>query len=311
MGFRDALIGAGSGALQAAPSGNPWLIGGNAAFQGILAGASGDEKFNPAPFRDNFNKYRQKTLNDLNPYMDEVGSKAGQSLAARGLGNSPLAVGIAQGSRRKLYGDALRGLNKEEAAMERDIATGQLVDDRQRRNRNQRALMGLAAQAGGLTNTLSNPSPNDPKGIRKIREKLGMGDQNITHEEYYRKMYDAINPNNPLNPNTPRKPTQPLPDSVDPLTLPPTLGAPGTPEKRVPTTTPRAPSQTAPSAPAAPGPGPVDILPPNQRGQIQFGESWIPANGELGKSYSQYKETYDIIAQAIPGGFATIFELFA
>ena len=148
--FRKLLTGAASGALQAAPSHNPWLIAGNAALQGGLSALTYQEPFKRKPFEDRFAKYKKRALSAVEPYAAESASQNAQSFAAKGLGDSPLATGIAQASKRRLYSQMLNQLNTQEHALQSDLDKTELADDLKRSNEFKREIGAIAGQAGGL-----------------------------------------------------------------------------------------------------------------------------------------------------------------
>ena len=162
-----------SGALASAPSGNIPLIAGSAALSALLAGAGGRKKFDRKPFVDSFRKHRRDTLDSLKPYERETGSQLTQSFAAKGLGNSPLASGIAQASKRQLRQKVLSQLLGQENELLRDLDTAELADDRQRSNETKREILGIALQAGGLISDIGSDEDAEP-GIKAIQNLLGI-----------------------------------------------------------------------------------------------------------------------------------------
>lgn len=275
--YRKMLTGATSGALQAAPTANPYLIAGNAALQALIGGASGREPFDPQPFRDQFSRYKRRSLADTRPYMDEVGSQAGQSLAARGLGDSPLAVGIAQGNRRKVYQDVLRGLNKEESALEKDLMTAGLVDRRQREDEWRRELGGLTKQAGNLVNQLATRREGEAQGLEKIRGWLGMEKPQSTTSAgsglNQRRVSTPSTPSAPPGPAAPESPSSPYPKL---------------PRQRNSSTT----------APYLPGPSDAQRY---DGPMLDFGTHKVAKNSGFGRLLEEYPDQLANIAESLAG----------
>ena len=180
--LRAFLHGA-SGAVQAAPSGNPLAIGGNAAIQALLGGFTGNEKFDPKPYLKDFQDYKTDALKDLAPLTREAVSGVNQDMASRGLGYSPVAAGIAAGNQRALQTDALRQLRGQEHTLRQDLKQAEMVDQRQRSSADKSAILALLGQVGGLSADVLSGQPTNKQGITNIRSWLGLPDSKPTDME--------------------------------------------------------------------------------------------------------------------------------
>ena len=97
--WRRAAIQGASGAIGAAPSGNPFLIGGAAIGAALPALFVPKRKFNRMEYLKAFEKYETAARNSARRTADEAGSGTGAQLAAQGVGG-PIAAGITAGQRR-------------------------------------------------------------------------------------------------------------------------------------------------------------------------------------------------------------------
>ena len=158
---------AAQGALLAAPSANPYVIGGAALLSGAPALFEEDRKFDPSPFRKGFRKYATAKRSAARRTADEAGSQAGTFLASKGMSNSPLAAGIAAGQRRLALQRTEDMLGAEEGQLEADLAAEQAEVDAANAQDMREDIQGVGSAALALThNVATADSP--------LREALGL-----------------------------------------------------------------------------------------------------------------------------------------
>lgn len=172
--LRKFITGAGSGALTAAPTANPYLIGGAAIAGGALNAVQSDSQFNPQPYRSALRRLRRSGMRRARRTADEAGSQLGSSLAARGLGDSGLGVGIIEGNRQRAFQQAEDRYSDLEAQVELEIADAQAIQQRQSADAFNREITALGLQGAGFLQTLGNPQPTDNPALRKIRDAFGI-----------------------------------------------------------------------------------------------------------------------------------------
>lgn len=158
---------AAQGAILAAPSANPYVIGGAALLSGVPALFEEDREFDPKPFRKGFQKYATARRSAARRTADEGGAQAGAMLAARGMSNSPLATGIAAGQRRLALQRTEDILGAEEGQLEADLAAEQAEVDAANAQDLRDEIQGVGSAALALThNVTTTDSP--------LREALGL-----------------------------------------------------------------------------------------------------------------------------------------
>lgn len=168
------LKGALSGGLSAAPSGNPYLIAGSALAGGVLNELQPDYEYDPTATRSALDRLRSARMNRANRVADEVGSRTGSQLAARGLQDTALGQGYTDAVRRMVTQGETDKMNELEAQVELQIADRMQQTDQMNVQSDREDLAALAGQGFGLVDRLSNPTAFDSPGLRKLRDVLKM-----------------------------------------------------------------------------------------------------------------------------------------
>ena len=165
--IKKGLTNAASLGLSAAPTANPWVIGG-ASLLGLGTGLVSPERtFDPSGLRQAFKGYEQGLRSSARRSAAEAGSQIGTGLAAQGLSNSPLGQGIIAGQRRLGLQRAEDQINTARSSLEADIATAQEQIRQANENEFRNDLTGVSEAGLALTdNVLTQNSP--------LREKLGL-----------------------------------------------------------------------------------------------------------------------------------------
>ena len=176
-------MGAAQGGLQAAGTGNPYLIAGNTALQGLLGGMSGQADFDPAPFLNQFRDYKESVLADLGNQTRDITSGVNSDLASRGLQHSPMGAGIVAGTDTALRTSALRQLRDQEYNLNMQLSRADLANERQQKVGDQAALRALIGDVGNVAADVITGDQSTQPGIRGIREILGMPTAKMVGEE--------------------------------------------------------------------------------------------------------------------------------
>lgn len=171
--LRKLLTGAASSGLSAAPSGNPYLIGGAAIGGGILNALTPERKFDAQKYRSALDKLRASTMARADRRANERGSSARSDFASRGISGG-VAEGVIEGSRRMERQNAQNQMDALEFDLETDIADVENTIADQNRQELTGELVSIGTQGSQLLSRLSNPSPFDSEGLRKLRSFVGM-----------------------------------------------------------------------------------------------------------------------------------------
>ena len=173
MAIRDIATGALSGALSAAPTGNPWLIGGSALAGGIGGGLQRRSKFSPVPYRRALRKLRRQLRMDADRDANELSSQLGSAFAARNISGG-VKEGIIAGNRRLRQQAADSQIAQLEYNTEIGIADAQLAEQLQSDQAFNADIATVLGQGSAFVTALANPSTNDPPALRKLRTALNM-----------------------------------------------------------------------------------------------------------------------------------------
>ena len=165
--YRKAGTNAFSAALAAAPTANPWVIGGSAVGGAVVGALSPKRTFDENPFRAALRKYKIGVRSGARRSAAEAGSQTGTALAAQGLSASPLGQGIAAGQRRLALQRGEDHINMAEGTLEADIAAAK-ESIRQANDAEFRSdLTGVATAGLALADNIA--TENSP-----LREKAGL-----------------------------------------------------------------------------------------------------------------------------------------
>jgi len=145
--FRKIITGAGSGALAAAPSGNPYLIAGAAIAGGVPGLFYEEREFDPNPFRRGFQRYARTARRRGRRATREVGTRTQTNMAARGIGGSELAASITSGAERATAQHVEDRIADRHAALEDNIAHAEAYVDEANRAEANKDWQGLASAA--------------------------------------------------------------------------------------------------------------------------------------------------------------------
>ena len=167
LNWKKALTQGGKGALAAAPSGNPALIGISAGVSALPALFTPERKFDPTPFRRALQRHATGVRRGARRAASETGATQGSSLAARGLGRSPLGAGIIAGQQRLALQRAEDQIAQAEGQLEMEIAQTQAGIEAAKQQEQIDDLLELSGGAMGVgAKTATTDSP--------LREKLGL-----------------------------------------------------------------------------------------------------------------------------------------
>ena len=164
---RKAFTGALSGGLAAAPTANPYLIGGGALLGGVLGALSPERTFDPSPFREALKKYNLGISRSARRSAAEAGAQSAVGMAAQGQSASPMGQALIVAHRQRQLQKGEDQKNFAEGKLEADIATAE-ESIRQANEQEYRDDLKGVAQAGlALTDNIS--TQNSP-----LRAKLGL-----------------------------------------------------------------------------------------------------------------------------------------
>ena len=167
LNFRKGLTRGASGALTAATTGNPQTIALSALASGLPGLFEKDRKFDPSPYRDAFRQYAAGVRGGARRAAQEAGSTLGSGLAARGLGKSPLGVGIVAGNQRLALQRAEDRIAQDRGQLELELANAQAgVDAANRADRN--------ADLAGVSDAAISLAGNVATKDSRLREILGL-----------------------------------------------------------------------------------------------------------------------------------------
>ena len=184
----EALKGTAQGALTAAPSGNPYLIGGSALVGGLAQGFSKPKPFNAAPYRDAMRRLRRNMRQRAARDKREVASQTATMLNSKGLDGSALGVGIAAGNQRMIDQKTNDYLNQLESDLEFHIADTQTGIDRRWDAQKRQNTLNLGLTGIGLIRDIYTPDANDTQFLKDLQTKLGLE----TYDEQQQKQWNQF-----------------------------------------------------------------------------------------------------------------------
>lgn len=223
--YKKAFTGALSAGIAAAPSGNPFLIGGSA-IAGAIPGLLEEEyEFDPNPFRKGFDRASRAARRQSRRAAEEVGNSSRASMQSKGIGGSELAQSLTAAGQREMRQKTEDRIAKGRADLEDNIAHAETYIDMKNQTEDRRD---LAALGGNIVSTAHKFAKDNPFE-RPPKPEARPAEEDPNYEEGYSGKPDTSNlkrrpefkrnPIKPIKPDGGSAPSAPSKPSTSPREL--------------------------------------------------------------------------------------------